>query len=415
MTGLIDIHIPDIGDFADVPIVEIPVSLGSSVNIDDTLIVVESDKATLDVPIPCAGIIAEILVAEGDNVSKGSLVARMQIAAPDVSPPWADQNAQALPVLSPNPTATPEPSNTPIPATPRVYASPSVRHFARKLGVDVTAMIGTGPKQRILREDVENYVKSRTSKAQTGPSSVSGLPDWPEIDFAKFGPIDRQPLSRIARISGPALTRNALVIPHVCNFDKADVTDLEAFRKTLNAEANPNDTKVSMLAFAVKSVVSALQAYPMFNSALDGDAVILRKYWNIGIAANTPDGLVVPVIRNAESKGLRDIAAEMADLSAMARAGKLSAADMSGATFTISSLGGIGGTGFTPIINAPEVAILGMTRAEIQPVWVSEAFQPRLIQPLSLSWDHRVIDGVAAAIFLQHITRSLSDFRRISV
>jgi pyruvate dehydrogenase E2 component (dihydrolipoyllysine-residue acetyltransferase) len=424
VTGLIDIYIPDIGDFSDVPIVEIPISVGSSVNVDDTLVAVESDKATLDVPAPIAGVITELLVSEGDNVSQGSLVARMRPTAPnDVKAPLGSegQNEDPAPkqVRTPTPASARERAESSRPIGPLVYASPSVRQMARKLGVDVTAITGTGRKQRILPEDVEDFVKSQISSGQTKQNSTLGLPndlpDWPTVDFAKFGPIDRQPLSRIARISGPALTRNALVIPHVCNFDKADVTDLEAFRTTLNAEATAQDTKISMLAFAVKSVVSALQAYPMFNSALDGDAVILRKYFNIGVAANTPDGLVVPVIRDAETKGVRMIAAEMADLAAKARAGKLSAENMSGATFTISSLGGIGGTGFTPIINAPEVAILGMTRADIQPVWDGDAFQPRLIQPLSLSWDHRVIDGVAAATFLQHISRSLSDFRRILV
>lgn len=422
MTGLIDIHIPDIGDFADVPIVEIPISVGSSVNVDDTLVAVESDKATLDVPAPIAGIITELLVSEGDNVSQGSLVARMRpTAANDVIAPLKAEAQDEDPTPEQIPTPTPAPASKPDenskPIGPLVYASPSVRQMARKLGVDVTAITGTGRKQRILSKDIENFVKSHISSGQTKQDSTLGLPnnlpDWPKVDFAKFGQIDRQPLSRIARISGPALTRNALIIPHVCNFDKADVTDLEAFRTTLNAEATVHDTKISMLAFAVKSVVSALQAYPMFNSALDGDTVILRKYFNIGVAANTPGGLVVPVIRDAETKGVRMIASEMADLAAKARAGKLSAENMSGATFTISSLGGIGGTGFTPIINAPEVAILGMTRADIQPVWDGDAFQPRLIQPLSLSWDHRVIDGVAAATFLQHISRSLSDFRRI--
>ena len=421
MSRIIDIRVPDIGDFKDVPIVEIPVGAGDLVQIDDTLLVLESDKATLDVPATEAGRLVELLVGEGSRVSAGTLVARLEVAESAGAPPAAAE--QAPPAAAPAPVATPAPAPSPVPtpaamppADVSVHASPSIRRYARTLGVALGKVAGTGPKGRILREDVEGFVKAQLSAPTAGAASpVAGLPDWPREDFAKHGPIDRQPLSRIVRISGPALARNAMVIPHVCNFDKADVTELEAFRKEINAEARPEAAKITMLAFTVKAVVSALQTYPKFNSSLDGEELVLKRYWNIGVAADTPEGLVVPVIKAADQKGIAEIAAEMADLAARARAGKLSPASMSGASFTISSLGGIGGTGFTPIINAPQVAILGMTRAEIQPVWRDDSVQPRLIQPLSLSWDHRVVDGVAAARFLQHICRILSDFRRVSI
>lgn len=425
MSRIIDIHVPDIGDFKDVPIVEMPVGVGDLVQIDDTLLVLESDKATLDVPATQAGRIVELLVSDGSRVSAGTLVARLEVTEGAGAPPAAGE--QAAPAAAPAPAAPPAPAPSPVPApaaiTPTdasVHASPSIRRYARTLGVALAKVGGTGPKGRILREDVEGFVKAQLSAPPvaapaSGASPIAGLPDWPTEDYAKHGPVDRQPLSRIVRISGPALARNAMVIPHVCNFDKADVTELEAFRKEINAEARPEAAKITLLAFTVKAVVSALQAYPKFNSSLDGDALVLKRYWNIGVAADTPEGLVVPVIKAADQKGIAEIAAEMADLAAQARAGKLSPASMSGASFTISSLGGIGGTGFTPIINAPQVAILGMTRAEIQPVWREDSVQPRLIQPLSLSWDHRVVDGVAAARFLQHVCRILSDFRRVSI
>lgn len=431
MSDSIEIRVPDIGDFKDVPVVEIPVAVGDEVRADDTLLVLESDKATLDVPSPRAGRIVELLVTQGAIVSEGTLVARLEPSGPVESPvkspaapapagepgrePASEPARDAAPrpaPPAPDPVA-PGPGNAPGPA---VHASPSIRRYARMLGVALGDVAATGPKGRILREDVEAFVKAQLTAPKSAQSSpLAGLPDWPKEDYAKFGPVERVSLSRIVRISGPALARNAMVIPHVCNFDKADITALEDFRKTLNTEAPPDTAKITLLAFTVKAVVSALQAYPKFNSALDGDAVVLKKYWNIGVAADTPEGLVVPVVKAADQKGVAEIASEMADLAAQARAGKLSPAAMSGASFTISSLGGIGGTGFTPIINAPQVAILGVTRAEIQPVWRNDGVEPRLIQPLSLSWDHRVVDGVAAARFLQHICRILSDFRRVSI
>jgi pyruvate dehydrogenase E2 component (dihydrolipoamide acetyltransferase) len=423
MTHRIDIFVPDFGDFSDIPIVEIPVSIGDVLAPDDTVLVLESDKATLDVPAQHGGLVVEILVKVGDTVSKGTLVARVEAAAsafvdvePMPSPSVGTFAAAIVAVLSDTPAPAAQPASSPL-----VYASPSIRRYARILGVSVAEVDGSGPKGRILRDDVESFVKGKLSDATASTAAAQprqlpfDLPAWPTVDFAKFGPVERVPLSRIAKFSGPALTRNAIFIPHVCNFDKSDVTDLEAFRKILNVEARENDPKITLLAFTVKAVVAALKAYPKFNSALENDELVLRKYWNIGVAADTPDGLIVPVIRDVDAKGVAQIAGEMSELAAKGRAGKLSPAEMSGATFTISSLGGIGGTGFTPIINAPEVAILGMARAEIQPVWDETSFQPRLIQPLCLSWDHRVVDGVAAARFLQHISRSLGDFRRISI
>ncbi|MGI9506917.1 MAG: 2-oxo acid dehydrogenase subunit E2, partial [Geminicoccaceae bacterium] len=388
MSNINEIRVPDIGDFSVVPIVEIPVSAGDVVEDGDTLIVLESDKATLDVPAPMGGRIIEVKVAENQMVSEGSVILTMEADATSARTSEEEAAAPPLPVSEPTPTADAKPTPAPIRTEPGqpIHASPSIRRFARQLGVVIVDVTGTGPKGRITREDVETFVKARlradsNQAGATAPASIAGLPAWPEVDHAKFGPIERVELSRINKISGPALARNAMVIPHVTNFEKADVTDLEAFRKAMNAEAGPDEAKITMLAFAVKAVVSALKTFEKFNSSLDGDALIVKQYWNIGVAADTPDGLVVPVIKEADRKGLHAIAAEMAELAASARASKLKASDMQGATFTISSLGGIGGTNFTPIINAPEVAILGMPRAEMQPVCDGAAFQPRLIQP----------------------------------
>lgn len=423
MSNLHEFRLPDLGDFKEVPVVELLVSPGDLVAADDLVLVLESDKATLEVPVDVAGRVAEIRVAPGDRVSAGMVVLLIEAegAAADAAPAPAAPAAQpapaqvpaSAPTTAPVPAPPPAPAAAPAPAAPGKlpHASPSVRKTARELGVDLAAVVGTGPKGRITPEDVRAFVKQALS-APAAQGAGLDLAPWPQHDPAAFGPVERQPLSRIARLSGPALQRNAVIIPHVTNFDEADVTDLDTFRKALAAEGAG---KFSLLPFAVKAAAATLKAFPAFNATLDGTDLILRRYVNIGVAADTPEGLVVPVIRDADKKSLTEIAAEMADLATAARAGKLKAQQMQGAGFTISSLGGVGGTGFTPIINAPEVAILGMARAAIKPVWDGAAFQPRLIQPLSLSWDHRVVDGVAAARFLVHLKALLADFRRISL
>ncbi|MGV6871956.1 2-oxo acid dehydrogenase subunit E2 [Pseudochelatococcus sp. B33] len=421
MTQLVELRVPDIGDFRDVPVIEITVAAGDEILADETVIVLESDKATLDVPAEISGRIAELKVAVGDAVSQGSVIALVEISADATAPePAAPSPAQAVhaqvpaapPAAAPTPPAEPEPART----GPLAHASPAIRKLARELGVVIAEVPGTGPHGRITREDVQRHVKTRLTAAPQAarPLPAAELPPWPQVDFEKFGPVERVPLSRIQRISGPSLARNAMVIPHVTNFEEADITDIEAFRKSANA-ADPEAARLTILAFSVKACVSALKRYPPFNASLVGDDMVLKKYYNIGIAVDTPGGLVVPVVRDADRKSLREIAAEMIALADQARGGKLPPQAMQGATFTISSLGGIGGTNFTPIINAPEVAILGMTRAAIHPKWNGSAFQPRLIQPLSLSWDHRMVDGVAAARFLVHVCEILSDFRRISL
>ncbi|MDR5651473.1 2-oxo acid dehydrogenase subunit E2 [Ruixingdingia sedimenti] len=417
MTRLIELRVPDIGDFKDVPVVEITVAPGDMVARDQTVAMLESDKATLDIPATEPGRVAEIRVKPGDRVGEGSVLMLLEAAEAEAAEAPAPVPAEPAPVAAPAPLpAAPVVAPAPAPedSTLPPHASPAVRKFARELGVEVTRVTGTGPRGRITREDVQAHVKAALS-APAAPATGgvgAGLPAWPQVDHAKFGPVTREPLSRIRRISGPALSRNALVIPHVTNFDEADITELESFRKTVNAEGG---TKLSILPFAVKAAVAVLKAYPSFNASLDGDALVLKQYWNIGVAADTPDGLVVPVIKAADRKGIYEIAGEMAALAADARAGRLKAADMQGASFTISSLGGVGGTGFTPIINAPEVAILGLARAAVKPVWDGAAFQPRLILPMSLSWDHRVVDGVAAARFLGALGAILADFRRIAL
>ena len=451
MSIIKEIRVPDIGDFSNVPVIELPVTVGDHFEEGDTLLVLESDKSTLDVPADEAGKVVNIALGVDDLVSEGSLIMTVEvesssdrasenspdaqantavasIGAASATPQQASQSEYNADPVQPAATATPvdKPAvKVAAPATADkhksevIYASPSVRRYARQLGAPIREIEGSGSKHRITREDIEQYVKRRLTGAEDTASqnlyALQGLPDWPQIDHEKFGPVERAPLSRISKISGPALTRNAMLIPHVTHFDKADITELEAFRQNLNSEARSDDAKITLLTFAVKAVVAALKTYPAFNSSLDGEELVFTQYWNIGIAADTPDGLLVPVIKQADSKGFRSIANEMARLAASARKGKLAAADMQGATFTISSLGGVGGTNFTPIINAPEVAILGLPRSEIQPVWNGETFEPRQIQPLSLSFDHRVIDGVAAARFLSHVAVSLNDLRRINL
>jgi pyruvate dehydrogenase E2 component (dihydrolipoamide acetyltransferase) len=438
MSEIIDVAVPDIGDVADAPVVEVYVDVGEKVEIDQTLVALESDKATIDVPSTVTGEIAELLLSEGDTASKGTLIARIKVntevavqtatSETDMAEPeGSSSDRKAVAPAAPSSThvhaqiSTTSTSVEPSLDKQSGHSSPSVRRLARELGVELCEVLGSGRKGRITREDVISHVKGivqvptkRTASDQGGQLAGLELPAWPKVDFASFGSITRQPLSRIAKISGPSLARNSVIIPHVTNSEVADVTDLEAFRKALNAE-NKDGVKMSILPFVVKAVVAALKQYPKFNASLDGDELIIKNYFHIGIAVDTPDGLVVPVVKDADQKGVLEIAEEMTALAESARSGKLKASDMQGGTFTISSLGSIGGTGFTPIINAPEVAILGMTRASIQPVWGGEAFQPRLIQPLNLSWDHRVVDGVAAAKFLKTVQSVLTDFRRYSL
>ena len=438
MSETIDVTVPDVGDVADAPVVEVYVDVGEKVETDQTLVALESDKATIDVPSTVTGEIAELLLSEGDTASKGTLIARIKVntevavqtatSETDMAEPEgisSDRKAVA-PAAPSSKHVHAQISTTSTSVEPSLdkqpgHAPPSVRRLARELGVELCEVLGSGRKGRITREDLISHVKGivqvptkRTASDQGGQLAGLELPAWPKVDFASFGSITRQPLSRIAKISGPSLARNSVIIPHVTNSEVADVTDLEAFRKALNAE-NKDGVKMSILPFVVKAVVAALKQYPKFNASLDGDELVIKNYFHIGIAVDTPDGLVVPVVKDADQKGVLEIAEEMTALAESARSGKLKASDMQGGTFTISSLGSIGGTGFTPIINAPEVAILGMTRASIQPVWGGEAFQPRLIQPLNLSWDHRVVDGVAAAKFLKTVQSVLTDFRRYSL
>jgi pyruvate dehydrogenase E2 component (dihydrolipoamide acetyltransferase) len=402
---------------------------GAVLEAEDPLIELESDKATMEVPAPFAGTIEAIKVAIGDTVSSGDLILTAIPADSNegVAPSLADKPKTAsAPIESPKPepaSAGKKAHPTPVPqANPsgHVYAGPSVRKYARELGVDLLLVTATGPKGRILREDVQAFVKSSTSRASAAaeaPPAVGfaiDLPAWPEPDYSKFGEIKHAELSRIQKISAGNLARNWVTTPHVTNFDKADVTATDAYRKQLNDGTTTSiSVKVTMLTFMMKAAVAALKAYPKFNVSFASGKLIQKHYFHIGFAADTPNGLVVAVIRDCDRKGLVEIARETADLAAKAREGKLTSAEMSGGCFTVSSLGGIGGTGFTPIINAPEVAILGATRSEIQPVWTGTEFVPRLIQPLALSWDHRAVDGAAAARFLRHLGESLTDIRRI--
>ena len=433
----IEVKVPDIGDFTDVPVIEVLVKAGDTVKAEDSLVTLESEKATMDVPSPSAGVIREVEVKVGDKVSEGHVIAIIEAAGAQ-APAAATQAAgtptaakAVAPTPAPAPATSPAPEKqTPEPATaPRIdsgtfknaHASPSVRSLARELGVDLARVKGTGPKDRVLQEDVQKYVKqvmSGSSAAASAPAASSvggaalGLLPWPKIDFTKFGSIETKPLSRIKKISGANLHRNWVMIPHVTNHDDADITELEALRVTLNKENEKAGIKVTMLAFLIKVCVSALKKFPEFNASLDGDNLVFKQYYNIGFAADTPNGLMVPVIKNADQKGVLAIAREMGELSSKAREGKLGPADMQGGCFSISSLGGIGGTYFTPIINAPEVAILGVCRSSTRPVWDGKQFVPRLILPLSLSYDHRVVDGAAAARFNTYLIALLGDMRR---
>jgi pyruvate dehydrogenase E2 component (dihydrolipoamide acetyltransferase) len=430
---VIELKVPDIGDFKDIPIIEVLVKPGDTVKKNDSLITLESEKAALEVPAPEDGVLKDVRVKVGDKVSKGTVIATLEQAqaapvAAKAATPLAPQ-AEAPKTETPKPAAPQaevpkaETPKTPVaaPAPTRasengsVHASPSIRRFARELGVDLHAVEPSGPNGRVTRDDVQNFVKRAVSGGAPGGSGGLPLVPWPKVDFAQYGEIERKPLSRIKKLAGPILHRNWVTIPHVTQNDDADVTDLEEFRKELNAELAKRGIKVTMLAFLIKAVVAALKQFPDFNSSLAGDELVYKKYYNIGFAADTPDGLLVPVVKDADRKGIADLAKETSELAAKARDGKLALAEMQGGTFTISSLGSIGGTYFTPIINAPEVAILGACRAAIRPIWDGQQFVPRLIQPLSLSYDHRVIDGAAAARFTTYLATVLLDLRRALV
>jgi pyruvate dehydrogenase E2 component (dihydrolipoamide acetyltransferase) len=440
--GVTTVKVPDIGDFRDVPIIEVLVKPGDTVKAEDALITLESDKATMDVPAPVAGVVKELKVKLGDKVSEGSVILTLESQAAGARAPEA-RGAPAAPPAGEKPAARPEAEEArpPAPAEaaePRAepigavapapvdgeqfkaaHASPSVRAFARELGVDLSKVTGTGPKGRVLHDDVQGYVKRALSGAAAAPAAPGaagaalGLLPWPQVDFAKFGEIEKKPLSRIKKISGANLHRNWVMIPHVTNCEDADITELEAFRIQLNKENEKSGVKLTLLAFLIKACVAALRKFPDFNASLDGDSLVYKKYFHIGFAADTPNGLVVPVVKNADEKGVLAIAGETASLAAKAREGKLGPADMQGGCFSISSLGGFGGTYFTPIINAPEVAILGVCRSATRPVWNGREFAPRLILPLSLSYDHRVIDGASAARFNSFLAGLLGDMRRV--
>lgn len=429
MANLEPVSLPDIGDFDSVDVIEVLVGVGDAVRAEQSLITLESDKATMEIPAPRAGTVAELKVAVGDKVSQGDVILVLE-AAEQAPAPSAEPEAPA-PAAAPRPEVPPAPPEpaagekaaqaAPIPAykdvksAAKAHASPSVRRFARDLGVDLSQVSGTGRKGRIAQSDVQNWVKQALNAPAAAPAAGGLQVDAPpEIDFSKFGEIDTQPLSRIQKISAKHLHRSWVTVPHVTQFDEADITELEAFRKKHKAEAAANDIKLTFLPFLLKACVSALRKYPRVNSSLaaDGETLVMKQYMHIGIAVDTQDGLVVPVVRDVDKKGLFDLAEELGEISARARDGKLAPRDIQGAGFTISSLGGIGGTAFTPIINAPEVAILGVARAKMQPVWQGEDFVPRLIMPFSLSYDHRVIDGALGARFTTYLAQVLSDIRR---
>ncbi len=433
MDRLESVFVPDIGDYKDIKIAELLVKAGDSVERDAPLIALETDKATMEVPSPMSGTVRELKVDVGSTVSQGSLILILEPrgAAPaSASSPAEAPTAAAGPIPEPVPPPSlladampPTAAMPPAASLAReglpAHATPSLRKQARELGVDLGRVRATGPKNRITREDLLAFVKGAVQAPANpeAPSSPRGngldLLPWPKVDFAKYGPVERQSLSRTKAISGANLQRNWATIPHVTNFDEADVTEVEAFRQAVNAGAAKGAAKVTMLAFVIKAMVAALRQFPTFNASLDGDALVLKNYFHIGFAADTPRGLVVPVLRDADHKGILDIAAGAAALAAEARDGKLKPEAMQGGSISVSSLGGIGGTGFTPIINAPEVAILGIAKATIKPVWDGTAFQPRLVMPLSLSWDHRVVDGAEAGRFLVHLAANLRDVRRL--
>jgi pyruvate dehydrogenase E2 component (dihydrolipoamide acetyltransferase) len=443
----LEVKVPPLGGFHDVPVIEILVKPGDVVGPDDPLVTLESDKATMDVPSPSAGTVREVRVRIGDRVDEGTVVLTLDAPEPSADAPAprpagvgsapAARGAVASPVPTagaaaprteaPPPAGSPRPgaaAPAPAPGTaapeaggerrgPAAHASPSVRKAARELGVDLSGVAGSGPRGRILPEDVQRHVKeSMRALAAGGAGAFAAFPPLPRVDFARFSPIETRPLTRIQRIASVHLSRSWATVPHVTQFDEADVTDLERFRAELNAEGAAPAVKVTLLAFVVKACVAALKRHPEVNASLDGDRLVLKRYYHIGFAADTPDGLVVPVLRNADRKGVLEVAAELADLAGKARAGRLGPDDVQGGTFTVSSLGGIGGTAFTPIVHAPEVAILGVSRSAMRPVWDGERFAPHLMLPLSLSYDHRVVDGALAVRFTSYLARVLSDMRR---
>ncbi|TXI27610.1 MAG: dihydrolipoyllysine-residue acetyltransferase [Nitrosomonas oligotropha] len=430
MAELKKVLIPDIGDFKEVPVIEVLVKAGDRVKAEDSLITLESDKATIEIPAPYPGLVKEILVKPGDKVSQGSTVLTLEVSddnrtetLPEVSGAAAVQKEiapqpqhDAKPVVN-QPQNLPQTVSTVSNAPSKAHASPSIRRFARELGVNLDLITGSGPKHRILKEDVQAYVKAELSKSRsTGTGAALNLLPWPQVNFAKFGPVELKPLARIKQISGANLHRNWVMIPHVTQFDEADITDLEALRKESNDSGKENRVKLTLLAFLMKALIAPLKKFPEFNASLDNDSngeanLIIKHYYHLGFAVDTANGLVVPVIKDVDQKGIITIAEELARLSALAREGKLKPTDMQGASFTISSLGGIGGTAFTPIINAPEVAILGISKASIKPVYRDHQFVPRLMLPLSLSYDHRVIDGATAARFTTHLSEVLTDMR----
>ena len=425
----VEIKVPDIGGHDNVDVIAVEVKAGDTISLDQTLITLETDKATMDVPADAAGVVKEVKIKVGDKVSEGSVILTVEATGAAAETPKAE--AVPAPAPTPAPAAAPAPAAPqPAPAAPvaspaaaineasfsKAHAGPSTRKLARELGVDLGSVKGSGAKGRITADDVKAFVKGALQKGVNGGASLGGgldLLPWPKVDFSKFGEVEVKELSRIKKISGQNLSRNWVVIPHVTVNEDADLTDLEAFRKQLNKEWEKAGIKVSPLAFIIKASVAALKAFPEFNASLDGDNLILKKYYNIGFAADTPNGLVVPVIKDVDKKGLQEICQELAELSKKAREGKLKPQEMQGACFTISSLGGIGGTGFTPIVNAPEVAILGVCKSQMKPVWNGNAFEPRLICPLSLSFDHRVIDGAAGMRFTVYLANLLQDFRRV--
>ncbi|WP_028770692.1 dihydrolipoyllysine-residue acetyltransferase [Silanimonas lenta] len=461
MADIREARVPDLGGSREVPVIELLVAVGDRVARDQGLVTLESDKATMEVPSPFAGIVRELKVALGDALSEGDVVALIEVEAaasapapapaPSTPAPRPAPAPAPAPATPPAPAPAPAPAEAPAPATPAAlvpatmpgidpealpprtppiaftaeallpgtvpHASPAVRVFARELGVDLSKVQGSGRAGRISKEDVQAFVKKVMTEGLpvAAPAGGSGtglnLIPWPKVDFARFGPIETQPLSRIQKLSGQNLARNWAMIPHVTQFDEADITEMEAFRRQLGEEHK--DTKVTPLVFLIKAAVAALKAFPKFNASLDGEQLVLKRYFHIGIAVDTPDGLVVPVIRDCDQKGLLDLARELGEISRKAREKKLGPADMQGGCFSISSLGGIGGTAFTPIINAPEVAILGVSRSSMKPVWNGREFAPRLMLPLSLSYDHRVIDGADAARFTSFLARALGDLRRL--